>query len=141
VISDAVNLAARLESLTKVYGASILISRQTLSKLDNATDYNCRFVDKVQVKGKTELIAVFEVYDSNPREIFDLKSQTLGTFEQAIYCYHDQKISEALQLFQEVLKINKEDRVAMLYIKRCEHLQNHTTVEEWEKIDQTNQKF
>ncbi|MGB5961421.1 MAG: response regulator [Coleofasciculaceae cyanobacterium] len=141
VISDAVNLAARLESLTKVYGASILISRQTLSKLDNATDYNCRFVDKVQVKGKTELIAVFEVYDSNPREIFDLKSQTLGIFEQAIYCYHDQKISEALQLFQEVLKINKEDGVARLYIKRCEHLQNHTTVEEWEKIVQTNQKF
>jgi two-component system sensor histidine kinase ChiS len=60
VISDAVNLAARLESLTKVYGASILISGQTLSKLDNATDYNCRFIDKVQVKGKTERIAVLK---------------------------------------------------------------------------------
>lgn len=141
VISDAVNLAARLESLTKVYGASILISGQTLSKLDNAVDYNCRFIDKVQVKGKTELIAVFEVYDSNTREIFDLKSQTLGIFEQAIFCYHHQKISEALRLFQEVLKINKEDRVARLYIKRCEQLQSHSRVEEWERLDETNQKL
>ena len=141
VISDAVNLAARLESLTKVYGASILISGQTLSKLDNATDYNCRFIDQVQVKGKTERIAVFEVYDSNPREIFDLKSQTLGIFEQAILCYHNQKVSEAFQLFQEVLKINKEDRVAMLYIKRCEQLQNPAIVEEWGRLDETIQKL
>lgn len=141
VISDAVNLTARLESLTKVYGASILISGQTLSKLDNAVDYNCRFIDKVQVKGKTELIAVFEVYDSNTHEIFDLKSQTLGIFEQAIFCYHNKKISEAFQLFQEVLRINKEDRVAMLYIKRCQQLQNYTSVEEWERLDESNQKL
>jgi two-component system, sensor histidine kinase ChiS len=141
VISDAVNLAARLESLTKVYGASILISGQTLSKLDNAIDYNCRFIDKVQVKGKTELVAVFEVYNSNPRDIFDLKSQTLGIFEQAVFCYHNQKISEALPLFQEVLKINQEDRVAMLYIKRCEHLQRNAILEEWERPDETNQKI
>ncbi len=141
VISDAVNLAARLESLTKVYGTSILISGQTLSKLDNAIDYNCRFIDKVQVKGKTELVAVFEVYDSNPREVFDLKKETLGTFEQAIFCYHNQKISEALQLFQEVLKINQEDRVALLYVKRCEHLQKNAMLEEWERIDETIQKL
>lgn len=141
VISDAVNLAARLESLTKVYGTSILISGQTLSKLDNAIDYNCRFIDKVQVKGKTELVAVFEVYDSNPREVFDLKKETLGTFEQAIFCYHNQKISEALQLFQEVLKINQEDRVALLYIKRCEQLQKNAMLEEWERIDETIQKL
>jgi two-component system sensor histidine kinase ChiS len=56
-------------------------------------------------------------------------------------CYHNQKVSEAFQLFQEVLKINKEDRVAMLYIKRCEQLQNPAIVEEWGRLDETIQKL
>ena len=56
VISDAVNLASRLEGLTKVYGASILISKQTLEGLTDASSYNVRFLDKVQVKGKKELV-------------------------------------------------------------------------------------
>jgi two-component system sensor histidine kinase ChiS len=61
VISDAVNIASRLEGLTKRYRVPILISEQTLQALGDPARYNCRFLDRVQVKGKTELISVFEV--------------------------------------------------------------------------------
>jgi two-component system sensor histidine kinase ChiS len=52
VVADAVNLASRLEGLTRVYGSSITISEPTLAQLGNPDRYKHRFVDKVQVKGK-----------------------------------------------------------------------------------------
>lgn len=140
VISDSVNLAARLESLTKVYGASILISGQTLINLDNAMDYNYRFIDRVKVKGKTELVAVFEVYDCNSFESIKLKNQTRSMFEQAIIYYHNFKIFKAVELFQKVVKINDQDRAAHFYIQRCQQLQKNALHEELE-LDETNQKI
>ncbi|HEY9612840.1 response regulator, partial [Allocoleopsis sp.] len=62
VIADAVNLASRLEGLTKLYGAGILISLQTLCYLDEPHNYSYRFVDRVKVKGKQKPVAVFEIY-------------------------------------------------------------------------------
>jgi two-component system sensor histidine kinase ChiS len=141
VISDAVNLAARLESLTKLYGASILISGQTLIGLNNITQYNYRFIDKVKVKGKTELVSVFEIFDSNSPELIDLKIRTRSKFEQGVVLYNNREILQAQQLFQNVLQLNEQDRAAQLYMRRCEQLQNNTLSEEWEKLDEENQKF
>ena len=54
VISDAVNLSSRLEGLTKMYGAPIIVSGDTLLNVQNNSifSYNYRFIDKVKVKGK-----------------------------------------------------------------------------------------
>jgi len=61
VISDAVNLAARLESLTKDYRVPMLISQFTVDRLDDPEAYALRPVDTVIVRGKTQPVAVFEV--------------------------------------------------------------------------------
>lgn len=140
VISDAVNLAARLESLTKVYGTSILISGQTLLSLEHPTQYNCRFIDKVKVKGKTESVAVFEVFDSNPFRIIDLKIRTRSEFEEGVIFYHNQRISQAYEKFQNVLEINAQDQAARLYLKRCEQAKNGIP-EEWNRVVEENQKI
>jgi PAS domain S-box-containing protein len=119
VISDAVNLAARLEDLTKVYGVSILISGQTLLGLDDQTRYNYRFLGQVPVKGKKDLVPVFDVFDADPTHIIELKKQTKAKFEEGIILYHAKKFEEAYQIFQEVIQINDQDKAARLYIKSC----------------------
>ena len=63
VISDAVNLASRIEGLTKNYKTPLLISEYTLNKLKNPKQYNTRFVDRVNVKGKAEAVSIYEVAD------------------------------------------------------------------------------
>ncbi|MBW3585394.1 MAG: PAS domain S-box protein, partial [Cyanobacteria bacterium 0813] len=73
VISDAVNLASRIEGLTKDYGVPLLISQQTLGRLRNQADYAIRIVDKVQVKGKSQYVVVYEVFDADPPEILSAK--------------------------------------------------------------------
>ncbi|NEO99009.1 MAG: response regulator [Symploca sp. SIO2E9] len=120
VIADAVNLASRLEGLTKVYGADILISEQTLSLLDNQQKYRCRFLGRVKVKGKSQAVGVFEVCDANPQQLIELKMQTLTEFEKGVELYVEKKFTQAQQIFEQVLQINQQDLVAKLYIERCQ---------------------
>jgi two-component system sensor histidine kinase ChiS len=141
VIADAVNFASRLENLTKVYGASSLISGQTLISLDNMTYYNYRFIDKVKVKGKINLVPVFEVFDSNSWEIRDLKIQTRSEFEHGVVLYHTKQVAKAYKIFQEILQINPQDQAVRIYVKRCEQLQQNGMPEEWDGGEEGNQKL
>lgn len=119
VISDAVNLASRLEGLTKVYGVDILISQETLYRLDNPEIYSYRYLDRVTVKGKSQPVAIFEVYDSNSPDLIEIKRQTRGEFERGVALYVAKKFSDALVSFDRVWQTSKQDRVVELYRERC----------------------
>lgn len=122
VISDAVNLASRIESLTKIYGAPLLIGEETFFKLKNPISYHMRMVDQVKVKGKSKPVTLFEVFDSDVAEIKDAKLATLETFEKAISLYFSQQIDEALPLFQTCFERNPQDKAVQLYLERCQTL-------------------
>ena len=54
VVADAVNLAARIEGLNKMYGSYISLSDETFFSMEGADRYRHRFIDKVRVKGKEQ---------------------------------------------------------------------------------------
>src|SRR5919199_5010861 len=118
VTSDAVNLASRLEGLTKYYGVSLLISGQTLALLHNPMDYSIRFIEQVLVKGKSKAVAVFEVFDGEELQIKEAKLATLSIFEEGLFLYKKQAFRKAKQRFEEVLSINPRDTVAQIYLDR-----------------------
>ncbi len=118
VISDTVNLASRLEGLTKYYGASLLISQQTLGRLHHPMQYSLRFIEQVQVKGKSKAVAVFEVFDGDEPDIKEGKLVTKPLFEEGLFLYRQQMLKEAAQRFDDVLSINPKDRVAQVYRSR-----------------------
>ncbi|NEP01700.1 MAG: response regulator [Symploca sp. SIO2E9] len=120
VIGDAVNLAARLESLTKDYGVSLLISHQTLIRLQDPTKYNLRFIERVKVKGKSRAVAVFEVFDGDETAIKEGKLATKKIFEEAVLLYHRQSFQKAAQLFENCVQLNHQDLAAKLYLERCQ---------------------
>jgi class 3 adenylate cyclase len=122
VIADAVNLASRLEDLTKAYGAPILISGSTLLGLEQSSNYQYRFLDRVQVKGKKELVSVFEIFETDPPHLRDLKEQTKSLFEQAVILYHSKNFYSAYQAFKEIQKINYQDKAVSFYIRSCEKI-------------------
>lgn len=66
VISDAVNLAARTESLTKAYGAQVLLTENTYRQLNNLNRYTIRRIDEVTVKGKSQPVVIYEVLEEAP---------------------------------------------------------------------------
>lgn len=120
VIGDAVNLASRLEGLTKLYDVSLLVSNSTFHSLENSPKYSFRLIDQVKVKGKSEMVTVFEVFDADPPESLAAKKITKSMFEQAMILFYQRKFSQAAQLFQDCLNQNPTDRVAQIYLKRCQ---------------------
>jgi two-component system sensor histidine kinase ChiS len=141
VISDAVNLASRLEDLTKVYGASIIISEKTLLGLEDPTQYNYRFLDKVHIKGRQDLSPIFEVFDGLSLEDLELKSKTRSSFEWGIHLYYSKKYASAEQIFKNVLEQNNQDKAASLYVKRCQRLQKREADERWDGIESFEEAF
>ncbi len=119
VIADAVNLAARIENLTKTYGAALLITDQTYQKLEDINRYKIRVIDRVTVKGKSEPVTVYEVFDGDTPEVIELKSKTLDNFEEGCVYYHGQEIDRARDCFEKVLSINATDEAARVYLNRC----------------------
>jgi len=140
VVADAVNLASRLEGLTRVYGSSISISEPTLSQLKDPDRYKHRFVDKVQVKGKKDPVSVHEVFDSDPPEVIELKEQTKNDFEQGLRLYYDRKFSEASVQFNRVLEKHPGDRAARIYLKRSANYMVNGVPEDWTGVEILTQK-
>lgn len=120
VISDDVNLASRLETLTKEYGVSMLISHQTLSCLHNPGDYCIRFIAQLKVKGKSRPVAVFEVFDGDQSPIQECKLATKAIFEEGLLLYYRQDFREAARFFKTCLSRNPVDSVAQIYLERCQ---------------------
>lgn len=131
VISDAVNVASRIESMTKIYGASLLISERTYDQLSDPLKYVIRPIGQVMVKGKTEAVKVYEVLDGDPPDLLDLKRKTLLDFERGVALYHKKCFDEALQIFAQILKQNPADRPTEMYMKLCENYQEQGVPMAW----------
>ena len=80
VIADAVNLASRIESLTKEYYTSILVSEFSVRKMKNPKQFLLREIDYVVVKGKSNVITVLECFDIDPKEKADKKKAFHSVF-------------------------------------------------------------
>jgi PAS domain S-box-containing protein len=117
VISDAVNLASRVETLTKEYGVSMLITHNTFIQLNYI--YDLRLIDRVAVKGKSRMVTVYEVFAADPPELRQKKLETKTIFEQALVLYNSDRCVEAIRLLSACLEINPNDKVAQIYMQRC----------------------
>jgi two-component system sensor histidine kinase ChiS len=140
VIADAVNLASRLEGLTKFYGASIIISEAVLKHLENPEKYHYRFLDRVKVKGKNSSISIFEIFDGEREEIFKLKLETAKDFARGVELYNLKNFEEAIPFFQKVLQLNPHDKSATLYEKRCEKFIKYGIEDEWDGVATLTEK-
>ena len=134
VISDAVNLASRLEGLTKLYGAGILISVHTLIRVEEIQNYSFRFLDRVRVKGKNDAVAIYELYETTGGLSNRLKTQTKSVFEAAVLAYNRQDFVGAQPVFEDIVATNPEDKAAILYVKRCQQYQQYGVPIGWDGV-------
>lgn len=119
VISDAVNLASRIESLTKTYDVPLLIGEHVLYSLKDPDAHDIRFVDRVRVKGKEQPQSIYEVFDADPSGLRKAKRRTRNMFEEALAHYHCREVTKARALLRRCLAVCPEDRTAQVYAERC----------------------
>jgi class 3 adenylate cyclase len=118
VISDTVNLASRIESLTKIYGSRIAVSETTVLELKAEGKFHFRFLDRVKVKGKTQAVSIYEIIDGDDDEVRELKLRTLGDYSRGVKAFHAKGFAEAKSAMQRVLSVHPTDRAALIYESR-----------------------
>ncbi|NEO88005.1 MAG: HAMP domain-containing protein [Spirulina sp. SIO3F2] len=138
--SDHVNLASRLEGLTKFYGCALLVSESVVQGLSNPEDYDLRFLDRVVVKGRTEPIAIYEVLDAEPTQTRQLKLQTQAEFDQGVAAYTQGDLAAARQKFERLLGVHSGDRAALLYLNRIRQLEEQGLPLNWQGVWQFHEK-
>ncbi|MFS8118708.1 MAG: response regulator, partial [Microcoleus sp.] len=138
--SDNVNLASRLESLTKLYGVSLIISEKVLDNLTHPEEYQIRFLDRVIVKGKQQPISIYEVLDGETELVREMKLQTQQDFERGLEHYRSQEFKAAKTCFYRVLAVNLDDKTAALYLERLNHLIEKGVPDNWSGVWTLTQK-
>jgi class 3 adenylate cyclase len=135
VVADAVNLAARIEGLNKMYGSYVSLSDETLSAMKESDRYRHRFMDKVRVKGREDAVTVYEVFEGDPEGLAELKEKTKPAFESGIQLYYSKKFSEASVHFNQVLEQNPADLAARIYLKRCANYMVNGVPPDWTGVE------
>ncbi|MBF0239085.1 MAG: GAF domain-containing protein [SAR324 cluster bacterium] len=132
VLGDNVNLAARLEGLTKYYGAKIIISEDTMRLLESIRQYKYRQLDWLRVKGKAEPVSIYEIYSADDDDIQRLKMKSERFLRKGLFSRFKQQWDESITSFQEVLAINPKDKAAEFHIKNCLYLKNNPPEQGWD---------
>ena len=115
-ISDTVNTAARIESLTKYYKSPLLLSDHTLQYLNEQNGFHFRHLGSVRLKGKNNLLSIIECINGFEELQFERKLQTISLFSTAMSNYHEQQFENALQLFQTILTNDPDDLTAHYFL-------------------------
>jgi adenylate cyclase len=111
VLGDSVNLASRLEGLTKAYGVDFIVSSFTV---DEAPDFVYREVDRVRVKGKLLPVVIYEVLDEQGR-VPDEELARLKQWEQFLKLYRAQHWDQASKVLSSLREADPERKLYDMY--------------------------
>jgi TolA-binding protein len=121
-ISDTVNTASRIESLTKHYKAGILLSDTSLDQIIGKENFYLRCLGMVQLKGKQMSITIHECFNGNPKQELEKKLGTLSTFNEGVVHYLNRSFNLANNAFRKVIEDHPEDRTAKFFFSHTKQI-------------------
>jgi class 3 adenylate cyclase len=139
-ISDTVNIASRLETLTKYYKGDVLLSNDSLNNMTDYAFFHFRHLGMVRLKGKTKPIAIYECFDGNDENNIQKKLSSLSLFNQAMSDYVNKSFSEATSKFHQVLEIHPDDITTKLFLGNAHQYLNNGVPENWIGIEEIQHK-
>ncbi|MBN2736604.1 MAG: HAMP domain-containing protein [Spirochaetales bacterium] len=134
VIGDMVNLASRLEGLTKQYKQKLIISESLRNKV--VDDVFCRMLDKVAVKGKTRGVNIYSV----ERKLNDASKKGWYYHGEAMRNYYGRDFKKAKEQFREIQKYLPGDYIAEVFMERCDRYAVNPPPENWDGLEKMTSK-
>jgi class 3 adenylate cyclase len=119
VIADAVNLASRVEGMTKTFGVNLLLSGSVVENLPADHKFRLRPLGAVRAKGKTQTVEIFECYDNDPHELVEYKTKTETQFAAGMAEYRKGTLLTAGRIFARLAEMCPGDTVAAYFRDRC----------------------
>ncbi len=119
VVGDSVNLASRIEGLTKYFGATLVLSSATLARIRQPAHFGLRPLGRVAVAGRSEEFEVFECVTCLPERVQEQIGACSETYLNALAAYRAGHWAEALPMFEACLLACEHDAVARGFVSRC----------------------
>ena len=139
VIGDAVNLASRLEGLTKFYGCQIIVSDDIIQFLDQK-QFAIRELDLVAVKGREQAVSVYEIFEHLEEPLKEHKKQLTQTFKEGLTLFRSRNWEKASSAFQQCLNTDNTDTASKIYLERCAVFKETPPDDPWTGIFEMDHK-
>lgn len=130
VMGDPVNLASRLEGITKEYGAGIVVGENTKKA---APEFVYRELDLVRVKGKDKPVAIFEPMGLAD-QVGEKQLAEIELFHQALLSYRQQDWDRAGQLLSELQKMSPDAKLYHVYAERIAYFRDNPLASDWDGV-------
>ena len=135
-ISDTVNTASRIESLTKYYKANIILTDATLQRIHHQEKFHLRNLGKVQVKGKLAPVGIYECFSGNVSEEITKKEKTLPIFNKGMEQYLTQSFADAITSFAEVINFHPGDSTTEFFIEKANRYIKNGVPANWAGVEE-----
>ena len=129
-VGDSVNTASRIEGLNKHLGTQILVSEEVLEQLD---DFLVRGLGQFILAGKSTPVKVYELI-CRMEDSTELQKSRCNIFMQALDAYQRQSLNEAIDGFNESVRIHPEDGPSLFYLDRCEKYKRNPPGDTWDGV-------
>jgi adenylate cyclase len=133
VIGDAVNLASRLEGLTRVYGVDILIGSSVAELVRD--EFHLRSVARVQVKGKTQPVDVLTLLGPKDGSVDKELLKWVETYEEGLIKFRERDFNQSKILFSQFLEFYPDDNLAKMYLDRALEYEQQPPDEAWNAVE------
>ncbi len=128
VVGDMVNVASRLEGITKFYDEKLVVSESIYRYVRDKLP--CRQIDRVQVKGRRRGLAIYAVR----REIGENEEKAWKLHERGLSHYYNRDFQEALRYFEAEDKLVPEDPITRIFLMRCTNYLQDPPPEDWNGV-------
>ncbi len=133
VIGDSVNLASRLEALTRTYGVDILLGEAVCDLVRD--EFHLRTVARAQVKGKTEPVNICTLIGARNEDVDPEFLKWLDVYEEGIRKFREREFSEAKILFSRFTEFYPDDRLAKMYLERAIEYEQTPPDKAWNAVE------
>ena len=133
MIGDAVNLASRLEALTRTYLVDILVGARAAELIRD--EFDLRSVALVQVKGKTEPVEIYTLIGATKDRHDEEFLHRLETYEAGFRKFRERDFTQAKILFSQFLEFYPDDALAKMYLERALEYEGRPPDESWNAVE------
>ena len=131
IVSNAVNLAARLEGINKQYGTRILTSEETIKETQGKL--LARRLDRIRVVGINEPVQLYEILETSS-DATAAMHELVKLFHKALDIFQTSSWNEAEDAFKQILKLHPDDGPALLYLDRCRQYIKAPPKSDWDWV-------
>ena len=140
VIGDPVNLASRVEGLTKTYNLGLLITQGTYRALPEPERFKIREVDLVTVVGRASPVRLMEVFDADSPDLRAQKERTADDVARGLRLYRSGAIDQAMEIFQQCNALAPDDTLIPILLQRCQRASALAADPEWDGVERHGRK-